>query len=262
MAHNRTGQFALQRSQNPEVVVQLPQLLLSVAVIPESLLVKLQHEMVVCTYFEASILFLLFDGLGVQLILHTVEDNRAVALILFLGLSYEIADFRLHKREAVVEPRLDKVGELEIFDIRVFDDVLPLDQVLASQRSHIKDSYHLEVVLVFELGQHLLNLLLVAAIINHSNCKSYFVDNFKLRPVVCEILLGEVKLLSAALPQDQHLRIGIMLLPRVAFVDGQLEVLITELLDFLLRLFGQGGQVFDEDGYSEVVIQTFTISCH
>lgn len=89
--------------------------------------------------------------------------------------------------------------------------------------------------------------------IDHSDRESDLVDDFELRPVVGEILEGEVELLSATLAQDEHLCVGILLVAGVSFVDREFEVFVGEFEYFLVGVFGDGSDVFDEDGDAEVV---------
>lgn len=63
-------------------------------------------------------------------------------------------------------------------------------------------------------------------------------------------------------PGCQDLSVWILLLSSVALVDGQFEVPVAESADFLLGGFGEGSDVFDEDGDSEVVVETFAVGCH
>lgn len=87
--------------------------------------------MVICADFEASVFFLLLDVFRVQLILHAVKDDSAVALILFLGLCDEVANFRLDQCETVIEPGFDEVCKLEVLDIRVLDNIFAFDKIFA-----------------------------------------------------------------------------------------------------------------------------------
>lgn len=63
-------------------------------------------------------------------------------------------------------------------------------------------------------------------------------------------------------PRSQDISVRILLLASVALVDGQFEVAVAELADFLLGGFGEGSDVFDEDGDSEIVVEAFAIGCH
>ena len=260
-AHDSAGQLALLRPQHPQIIVQLPQLLLRLAVIPKGLLVELQHQMVIRTDLQASVLFLLLYCLRVQLVLHPVEHYRSVAFVVALCLSDEVADLGLDDSQAVIEPRLDEVRKLGVLDVGVFDNIFAFDKIFAGG-AHIQYAYHFEAVLVLHFGQHFLDLLLLAQVVDHSDCESDLVNDFELRPIIREILSGEVKFLSAVLTQDEWLCVGVVLLARVAVVDGQLEVLIAKLGDLLLRQFGQRGDTFDENGDPEVVLQTFAVCRH
>lgn len=48
--------------------------------------------MVIGTYFEAPVLFLLLDRLGVEFILHPVKHDGPVILVVLFGLCDEVAD--------------------------------------------------------------------------------------------------------------------------------------------------------------------------
>ncbi len=83
--------------------------------------------MVICTYFKASVLFLLLYGLRIKFIFHSVEHNGSVIVIIFLGLRYEVADLRLNQCQAVIEPRFYEVIKLCIGYFRVLNNILSFD---------------------------------------------------------------------------------------------------------------------------------------
>ena len=98
-------------------------------------------------------------------------------------------------------------------------------------------------------------MLLVASLINNANSVAYFVYYLELGPVVGEVLRREVNLLDALLPVFEDLGLLGGLGEVIVFVDGKGVVFVVEgLFQFLVALGGDGGEGFDEDGYSEVVL--------
>ena len=78
-------------------------------------------------------------------------------------------------------------------------------------------------------------MFLLPRFVDDSNCKSDFIDDFELSPVIVEVLSSEVELLSAALSIIQNLCIEVLFLSGIALVDGEFVVLVTDFAYFLLR---------------------------
>ena len=90
--HDCAGEFALDRSKDPQIIVEFSELFLSFTVVVKCFFEEVEDEMVIGTYFEASVLFLLLYGLRIEFILHPVKHDGPVILVILLGLCDEVAD--------------------------------------------------------------------------------------------------------------------------------------------------------------------------
>jgi hypothetical protein len=131
------------------------------------------------------------------------------------------------------------MSELDVFKIRVFQNVFFHNQILVGLSSHVQDANQLDGVLEFKSGQSIPNNFFIHEFIDDPDCVLYLVNNFELGPVSGYLFRRKVQLLNAGFPVDQDLGIDVLLSAGISLVDGQSMVFVVEGL--LQSGLGLGG---------------------